>query len=98
MRCLSLIHIFCHEVVDIDPVRQQLTACDGQTGQPFVDSYDKLVAATGSRNIIPQVPGSDKMGVHVLKSVGDLIFLKEFTKTPFVHNIAVLGGNFARCV
>ena len=85
----------CHEVVDIDPVRKQLTVCDGQTGQTFVDSYDKLVAATGSRNIIPQVPGSDKMGVHVLKSVGDLIFLKEFTKTPFVHNIAVLGGNFA---
>ena len=85
----------CHEVVDIDPVRKQLTVCDGQTGQTFVDSYDKLVVATGSRNIIPQVPGSDKMGVHVLKSVGDLIFLKEFTKTPFVHNIAVLGGNFA---
>ncbi|MGI5946349.1 MAG: FAD-dependent oxidoreductase [Lachnospiraceae bacterium] len=84
-----------HEAVSIDPVRKQVTLRNLENGQTFVDVYDKLVVATGSNNLIPQVPGAEKMGVHVLKSVGDLIFLKEFIKTPYVHNIAILGGSFA---
>ena len=56
---------------------------------------DKLVLATGSSNRVPQVPGSDRVGVQTLKTVEDLIFLKEFVRTPYVRDIVILGGSWA---
>ncbi|MBQ7260182.1 MAG: 3-keto-5-aminohexanoate cleavage protein [Lachnospiraceae bacterium] len=38
---------------------------------------------------IPKVPGSEKMGVHSINALEDKIFLKEFTKTPYVKDIVV---------
>jgi len=84
-----------HEVTQISPASKQLTVHDLENNRTFTDSYDKLVIATGSRNLIPNVPGADKVGVQVFKSVKDLIFLKEYTKTPYVKDICILGGSYA---
>lgn len=84
-----------HEVRNIDAKTRQLTVCDLSTGRGFVDHYDKLVVATGSSNLIPQVPGADRVGVQTLKSVEDLIFLKEFIRTPYVRDIVILGGSWS---
>ena len=35
------------------------------------------------------------MGVQTLKTVEDLIFLKEFVRTPYVRDIVILGGSWA---
>lgn len=66
----------------IDAAARKVTVCDLATGRVFEDHYDKLVLATGSSNRVPQVPGSDRVGVQTLKTVEDLIFLKEFVRTP----------------
>jgi len=87
-------HLF-HEVTAIDAAAKTVTVCDLATNRTFQDRFDKLVIATGSRNLIPNVPGSNKVGVHVLKSVEDLIFIKEFTKTPYVRDICIVGGSYA---
>ena len=71
-----------HEVRGIDAAARKVTVCDFATGRVFEDHYDKLVLATGSSNRVPQVPGSDRVGVQTLKTVEDLIFLKEFVRTP----------------
>ncbi|MDD3367479.1 MAG: FAD-dependent oxidoreductase [Lachnospiraceae bacterium] len=84
-----------HEVTQIDQAARQITVKDLTTGRTFIDHYDKLVLATGSRNIISMVPGADKMGVQVFKNVEDLLFLKEYTKTPYVRDICILGGSYA---
>ena len=34
-------------------------------------------------------------GVQTLKTVEDLIFLKEFVRTPYVRDIVILGGSWA---
>lgn len=85
----------CHQVQAIDPARRSLTVCDLATGRVFQDSYDKLVVATGSSIRMPQVPGANRVGVQTLKTVEDLIFLKEYTRTPYVQDIVILGGNWA---
>ena len=84
-----------HEVQRIDPATRQVTVCDLASGRVFTDHYDKLVLATGSSNQIPQVPGSDRVGVQTLKSVEDLIFLKEYVRTPYVRDIVILGGSWS---
>ena len=84
-----------HEVRGIDAAARKVTVCDLATGRVFEDHYDKLVLATGSSNRVPQVPGSDRVGVQTLKAVEDLIFLKEFVRTPYVRDIVILGGSWA---
>ena len=79
-----------HEVRGIDAAARKVTVCDLATGRVFEDHYDKLVLATGSSNRVPQVPGSDRVGVQTLKTVEDLIFLKEFVRTPYVRDIVIL--------
>lgn len=42
-----------------------------------------------------EVRGIDRVGVQTLKTVEDLIFLKEFVRTPYVRDIVILGGSWA---
>ena len=84
-----------HEVQAIDPARRRVTVCDLSTGRVFEDSYDKLVVATGSSIGLPQVPGANRVGVQTLKTVEDLIFLKEYTRTPYVQDVVILGGSWS---
>lgn len=84
-----------HEVQAVDPTRRTLTVRELATGRVFEDSYDKLVVASGSSIALPQVPGANRVGVQTLKTVEDLVFLKEYTRAPYVQDIVILGGNWA---
>lgn len=84
-----------HEVRQIDSSARQLTIYDIVNDRIITDHYDKLVIATGSHNMIPDVSGAGKVGVQVMKTVEDLIFLKEFVRTPYVKDICILGGSYA---
>ena len=54
------------KVVSVDPERKSLTLTDGSTVQ-----WDALVLAVGGRMFVPQVGGTDLMGVFTIKSVND---------------------------
>ena len=84
-----------HEVVSIHAAARKLQVRDLTANRVFTDSYDKLIIATGSRSLVPQVPGNNRVGVQTFKSVEDLLFLKEFTRTPYVRDICILGGSYA---
>lgn len=84
-----------HKVQSIDPAGHRLTVCDLASGRVFEEQWDKLVIAAGSSNLLPAVPGSSRIGVQTLKNVDDLLFLKEFIRTPYVRDIVILGGSYA---
>lgn len=84
-----------HEVLAIQPSSRSLTVLDMDKNQTFTDTYDKLVIATGNHVLVPQVPGADRVGVQTLKNVEDLLFLKEYIRTPYVRDIVILGGSYA---
>lgn len=84
-----------HEVLDIQPGSRTLTVRDMDGDRIFTENYDKLVLATGNVTLIPQVPGSDRVGIQTFKSVEDLLFLKEYVRTPYVRDIVILGGSYA---
>ena len=80
------------EVTAVDPVGRTVTVRDGETGAVTVESYDKLVLATGSESVALQAEGGSRMGIHPLRRVEDLLLLREFIRTPYVRDIVVLGG------
>ncbi len=96
-RELNAQHIEAHplsEVTSVNPEAHTITVRDLQTGSSCEQRYDRLVIATGCGAAIPAVPGAGRLGVQSLRGVEDLLFLKEMTKTPYVHDIAVLGGGY----
>ena len=63
-------------------------------GNEFTESYDKLVLATGSRPIIPPIPGKDLKGIHYLKLFQEGLALdQEFSKDE-VKRVAVIGAGY----
>ncbi len=53
-------------------------------------SYDSLVLATGSAPFVPPVPGMDKIGVFVYRTIEDLEAIIEYSRTR--RRVAVMGG------
>ncbi len=52
--------------------------------------FDNVVLATGSAPFVPPIPGVDKQGVFVYRTIEDLIAIREYAKGAKVA--AVLGG------
>ena len=52
--------------------------------------YDKLVLATGSRALVPDVGGADAQGVFTLRKLGDAAAIRSWLSSR--ERIAVMGG------
>lgn len=72
-------------IVAIDRDHRSVTAADGT-----VRSYDILVFATGSAPFVPPIPGADKEGVFVYRTIEDLDAMK--AHAPKAQRGAVIGG------
>jgi nitrite reductase (NADH) large subunit len=72
-------------VVAIDRERRQVTTQHGKTS-----SYDKLVLATGSSAFVPPIPGTEKDGVFVYRTIEDLEAIAAYA--PKARRVAVIGG------
>lgn len=90
----SITSFLRHEVTAIDAEKQVISIHDLKEDILKEDHYDKLVLATGYGTLIPDLPGHDRIGVQTLKNVEDLLFLKEYLKTPYVRDIVILGGDY----
>ena len=75
--------------VRIEEVRCEERALVDQHGQRT--PYDVLVLATGSRAFVPPIPGLDKEGVHVFRTLEDCAAIQGAAKTS-TGNSAVIGG------
>lgn len=78
------------KVVSIDTNANEIKLNDGE-----VQSYDKLVLATGARPIIPQFEGLDRVtNVFPLRTLGDV----EGIRKELIHNrnkrVVVIGGGY----
>ena len=73
------------KVVSIDRDNKTVTSEKGITL-----SYDKIVMATGSTAFVPPVPGIDKEGIFVYRTIEDLEDITAYAKN--VKTCAVIGG------
>lgn len=73
------------KVTTINPVEKFIISDKGKKLE-----YDKLVLATGSTPFVPPVPGINKQGVFVYRTIEDLDAIIEYAKN--VKSAAVIGG------
>ncbi|ADL04410.1 CoA-disulfide reductase [Lacrimispora saccharolytica] len=83
-----------HQVLSVDADRKEVLVRNLENGQEWKDRYDKLMIATGASSVVPPFPGRELLGVHVLKSMEDGIFLKEYAKMPEIQNVVIVGGGY----
>jgi len=72
-------------VLKIDLENKEVFAADGLRYK-----YDYLVFATGSAAFVPNIPGIDKDGVFVYRTIEDLDLISNYAKKS--KNAAVIGG------
>ena len=56
----------------------------------IIASYDVLILATGSAAFVPPIPGVDKKGVFIYRTIEDLELMTSYAKSA--RNGAVIGG------
>jgi len=81
------------EVKDIDFKAKKVRAID-KGGNEVVESYDKLVLATGSTPIKPDIPGMELKNVHYLKLFQDGRTVKSLMDDPSIRRVAVVGAGY----
>jgi len=81
------VELLTAEVQEVVPSERKIRTSQGELG------YEKLVLATGSEPLVPNIPGKDFEGVYtVSKNVDYLSNLLEAVKKA--ENITIIGGGF----
>lgn len=77
--------------IDFD---KKVVHCEKISGETFDVSYDKLILATGSKPIAPNLPGKDLSGIHFLKLFQQGQAVDQELSLPEVKNVAVIGAGY----
>lgn len=82
------------EVIAIDRVAKTVTVKNIQSGDTFIESYDKLVLAPGASPIMPaSIRGIQRDNVFSVRNVNDVVRIKTCLDAC-VKDVVVVGGGF----
>ncbi|MEW6426886.1 MAG: FAD-dependent oxidoreductase [Thermodesulfobacteriota bacterium] len=81
-----------HEVTAIDAGAKTVTVRNLESGETFIEPYDKLVLAPGADPVLPPIPGRDLPFVFSFKTLADTDALNEFIERQGPRRAVVVGG------
>ena len=81
------------EVSAVDPAARTVTVKKLATGESYSESYDKLILATGSSPVRPDLPGLDDPAVLTLWTIPDMDRINRRI-TAGARRAVVVGGGF----
>ena len=81
------------EVSAVDFNAKKVTAKD-KSGKEIIESYDKLILATGSLPITPKIPGLDLPGVEYVKLFQNGQKIDRLLEDKKIQNVAVVGAGY----
>lgn len=81
------------EISDID-FENKVILGKYKDGEEFKESYDKLILATGSLPISPNIPGKDLENVQFVKLYQDAAQTIERLNNPNIKNVTVIGAGY----
>lgn len=73
---------------------KKIVHCQRRDGSSFDVDYDKLIIATGSVPISPNVPGKDLAGIHFLKLFQEGQAVDQEFSNESVKTVAVVGAGY----
>ena len=82
-----------HCVQKIDPKEQTVSGLS-EDGQHFQFPYDRLLIATGSSDIRPDLPGFNLPGVLVLKNLEDGRKIKNLLREKKIKKVIIIGMGY----
>ncbi len=83
-----------HQVVGVDYSAKKVKVKDLKTQREFEDSFDKLILATGSQPIIPQVPGIALENVQQVKLYQNAQEVIDKLANPEIKKVSVVGAGY----
>lgn len=83
-----------HEVLEVHPEKKTLLIKELETGKEFLDTYDKLVLATGAAPFIPSIEGIDNSNTFFLRNVQNAIAIKRFIEEKKPKTAVIVGTGF----
>lgn len=83
------------EVLEINPQSKSVTVLNHQTGESYVESYDKLIISTGAKAIVPSIDGLEEaQNVFSLRNIPDMDQIKAYIAENQIATATVVGGGF----
>ena len=83
-----------HEVTSIDREAKTIRVLNRESGGSYDESYDILVLSTGSRPLMPPIPGIDGARIYTLWTVPDTDRIIAAIESVQARTAAVIGGGF----
>ncbi|WP_217077427.1 FAD-dependent oxidoreductase [Clostridium baratii] len=83
-----------HEVLNIDTKGRKLIVRNLQTNEDVIDTYDKLIIATGATPFKPNIKGIDNDNVFFLRNVQSARKIRNFIETRSPKNAVIAGTGF----
>ena len=83
-----------HEVTAIDTAGKTVTVKNLDSGEVFVDSYDKLILSPGAKPSRPALSGVELERVFTLRTVEDTFRIKSFIDEKKPKTAVLAGGGF----
>lgn len=81
------------EVLEVDHINKTVSARKA-TGEQFVEQYDSLILATGSRPSQFPVSGINLKGIHFVRLYENAKDCVEQFMTHHIKRVAIIGGNY----
>ncbi len=83
-----------HKVTKIDKNKKEIQVENLETGEIFLDSYDKLVIATGATPIKPDIDGIESENIFYLRNVKSADRIVDFITKNSPKKAVVVGAGY----
>ncbi len=83
------------EVINIDRKNKNVTVKKNNTGETYLESYDKLILSPGARPIVPLIKGlKEANNIFTLRNIPDADKIKYFVDKNKSKHAVIIGGGF----
>jgi NADPH-dependent 2,4-dienoyl-CoA reductase/sulfur reductase-like enzyme/rhodanese-related sulfurtransferase len=82
------------EVISLNPAEKTITVKHLISGETYVESFDKLLLATGAEPLRPPIAGIEHPDIFTLRNLTDTDAIKTFVQERKPKRAVIVGGGF----